>query len=120
MNEDQVIKALAALAHPVRLSVFRALVMAGAQGLTPSVLAERLGVPATALSFHLKELMHAGLVCQERVSRNLFYRAAYDEMHLLLSYLTENCCGGDASDCAVSAAACDPFSNTRIKEGTDV
>ena len=102
MNEDQVIKALAALAHPVRLSVFRALVMAGAQGLTPSVLAERLGVPATALSFDLKELMHAGLVCQERVSRNLFYRAAYDEMHLLLSYLTENCCAG--ADCGQATA----------------
>ena len=103
MNEDQVIKALAALAHPVRLSVFFFLFMAGAQGLTPSVLAERLGVPATALSFHLKELMHAGLVCQERVSRNLFYRAAYDEMHLLLSYLTENCCAG--ADCGQATAS---------------
>lgn len=61
-----------------------------------------LGVPATALSFHLKELMHAGLVCQERVSRNLFYRAAYDEMHLLLSYLTENCCAG--ADCGQATA----------------
>ena len=76
MNEDQVIKSLAALAHPVRLRVFRALVVAGAEGLTPSVLAEQLAVASTALSFHLKELVNAGLVTQERMSRNLIYRAA--------------------------------------------
>lgn len=106
MKEDQVIKALAALAHSVRLRVFRALVVAGAEGLTPSVLAERLGVPSTALSFHLKELMNAGLVCQERVSRNLFYRAAYDEMNGLLGYLTENCCSG--AQCGQATDSCCP------------
>ncbi len=103
MNEDQVIKAFGCTGASRAPECFRALVMAGARGLTPSVLAERLGVPATALSFHLKELMHAGLVCQERVSRNLFYRAAYDEMHLLLSYLTENCCAG--ADCGQATAS---------------
>lgn len=108
MNEDLVIKALAALAHSVRLRVFRALVVAGAPGLTPSALSERLSVPSTALSFHLKELMQAGLVCQERVSRNLFYRAAYDEMNALLSYLTENCCAGADGDTANVAACCTP------------
>ena len=61
MNEEQVIKSLAALAHPVRLRVFRALVVAGTQGLTPSVLVEQLEVAATALSFHLKELVNASL-----------------------------------------------------------
>jgi ArsR family transcriptional regulator len=105
MNENQVIKALAALAHPVRLSVFRALVIAGEGGLTPSVLVERLEVSSTALSFHLKELMHSGLVCQERVSRNLFYRAAYDEMNALIGYLTENCCAG--ADCGQTTNRCD-------------
>jgi len=106
MNEDQVVKALAALAHPVRLKAFRALVVSGPQGLTPGVMQEGLGIPATTLSFHLKELASAGLVTQERASRNLVYRAAYDQMNGLLGYLTANCCAG--ADCAIpiSSAAC--------------
>lgn len=106
MNEDQVVKALAALAHPVRLRVFRALVVSGPQGLTPGVMQEGLGIPATTLSFHLKELASAGLATQERASRNLVYRAAYDRMNGLLGYLTENCCAG--ADCAIpsSSAGC--------------
>lgn len=106
MNEDQVIKSLAALAHPVRLRVFRALVVAGAEGLTPSVLAEQLGVASTALSFHLKELMNAGLVTQERMSRNLIYRADFGQMGAVLSYLTENCCAG--AGCDLNAPGCCP------------
>ena len=106
MNEEQVIKSLAALAHPVRLRVFRALVVAGTQGLTPSVLVEQLEVAATALSFHLKELVNASLVTQERISRNLIYRADFERMTGVLGYLTENCCAGadggqgDAAACA--------------------
>ena len=106
MNEEQVVKALAALAHSVRLQVFRTLVVAGAEGRTPSGMAEQLGVPTTALSFHLKELMAADLVSQERVGRNLFYRAAYDEMNALIGYLTENCCAGP--NCGQPGAACCP------------
>lgn len=106
MNEDQVIKALAALAHPVRLRVFRALVVAGEEGLTPSTLAERLAVASTALSFHLKELVHAGLVSQERMSRNLIYRAGFAQMDGVLAYLTENCCAG--ADCGQTATPCCP------------
>ena len=106
MEEKNVIQALAALAQPVRLQVFRALVVAGPAGLTPGVLAERLEVAPTSLSFHLKELVHAGLVSQERDGRNLIYRAVFEQMNALLGYLTENCCEGEA--CAVdgSAAAC--------------
>jgi len=106
MNEDQVIQSLAALAHAVRLRVFRALVVAGADGLTPSVLAEQLDVAGTALSFHLKELVRAGLVTQERSSRNLIYRAAYAQMDAVLGYLTENCCAG--ADCGQSVGSCCP------------
>jgi len=106
MNEDQVIQSLAALAHAVRLRVFRALVVAGAGGLTPSVLAEQLDVAGTALSFHLKELVRAGLVTQERSSRNLIYRAAYAQMDAVLGYLTENCCAG--ADCGQSVGSCCP------------
>ena len=98
MKEEQIIKSLAALANPVRLRVFRALVVAGAEGLTPSVLAEQLGGAATALSFHLKELAHAGLVTQERISRNLIYRADFGQMGGVLEYLTENCCAGAGCD----------------------
>lgn len=106
MEENEVIKALAALGQPVRLKVFRALVVAGQAGLTPGVLGETLGVPAATLSFHLKELVAAGLVTQERASRNLIYRADYDRMNGLLGYLTENCCQGQ--ECLEPAtASCD-------------
>jgi ArsR family transcriptional regulator, arsenate/arsenite/antimonite-responsive transcriptional repressor len=94
MEETEIIKSLAALAQPLRLRVFRALVVAGQAGLTPGTMAEGLDVPAATLSFHLKELVHAGLVTQERSSRNLIYRAAYERMNSLLAYLTQNCCQG--------------------------
>jgi ArsR family transcriptional regulator, arsenate/arsenite/antimonite-responsive transcriptional repressor len=96
MEEQDVIKALAALAHDVRLRVFRALVVAGPQGLTPGALAEALGVAGTTLSFHLKELSHAGLLTQEREGRHLIYRAAFERMNHLLVYLTAHCCQGSA------------------------
>ncbi|WP_143889763.1 ArsR/SmtB family transcription factor [Tepidimonas alkaliphilus] len=94
MQEAEAVQALAALAQPVRLRAFRALVQAGAEGLTPGALAETLQASPSALSFHLKELLHAGLVTQQRQGRHLIYRAAYDAMDALLSYLTEQCCGG--------------------------
>lgn len=100
-TEKDVVRALAALAHSVRLQVFRALVVAGPAGLTPSTMQEGLAVPAATLSFHLKELMGAGLVTQARDGRFLIYRAAYERMNALLGYLTENCCQG--STCAVDA-----------------
>ena len=103
MEEKEVVQALAALAQPVRLQVFRALVVRGSSGLTPGTMSEALGMPPNTLSFHLKELTHAGLVTQERASRNIIYRAAYDRMNVLLAYLTENCCRG--AGCEVEAAA---------------
>jgi ArsR family transcriptional regulator len=103
MEEQDVVHSLAALAQPVRLQVFRALVVRGATGLTPGTMAEALNIPPNTLSFHLKELTHAGLVTQERASRNIIYRAAFDRMNALLGYLTENCCQG--AECAVEATA---------------
>ena len=94
MEETDVVKSLGALAQPVRLRVFRALVVAGPTGLTPGALAEALDVAATTLSFHLKELAHAGLVSQERDGRHLIYRASFDRMNALLNYLTAHCCQG--------------------------
>jgi ArsR family transcriptional regulator, arsenate/arsenite/antimonite-responsive transcriptional repressor len=91
-----------AFGQPVRLQVFRALVVRGNVGLTPGAMAEGLNIPANTLSFHLKELTHAGLVTQERASRQTIYRAAFDHMNALLGYLTENCCRG--AGCGVPAA----------------
>jgi DNA-binding transcriptional ArsR family regulator len=103
MEEMEIVKSLAALAHPLRLRVFRALVVVGGEGLTPGTISEALAIPAATLSFHLKELMNAGLVTQERASRHLIYRAAYDRMNSLLGYLTQNCCQG--VECLADAAA---------------
>lgn len=102
MDEQHVVNALAALAQPIRLRVYRALVVAGPEGLTPGALSESLAVAPTSLSFHLKELAGAALITQERLGRHLVYRAAYDQMNGLLSYLTEHCCQG--APCAVSPA----------------
>ena len=102
MESTAVIKALAALAQSSRLEVFRSLVVAGEAGLTPGALSEALGVAPNTLSFHLKELVHADLVTQERVGRNLVYRAQYDRMNAVLAYLTQNCCQGQA--CLTEAA----------------
>ncbi|CAJ0683032.1 ArsR family transcriptional regulator [Ralstonia sp. GP73] len=96
MEENDVIRSLAALAHSLRLQVFRMLVVAGPTGMTPGAIAEQLDVPGATLSFHLKELMNAHLVTQERDGRNLIYRAAYDHMDALLGFLTANCCQGEA------------------------
>lgn len=107
MEENEIVRSLAALAHPARLQVFRALVVVGQQGLTPGAMAEGLGVPAATLSFHLKELVHAGLVTQERAGRNLVYRAAYDRMNGVLGYLTAHCCQGqECLDPAAEACNC--------------
>lgn len=106
MNETQAVSALSALAHPQRLRVFRALVVAGLEGLTPSILAERLDVARNTLSFHLKELAHAGLVTAEQQGRNLIYRADFAHMNELLGYLTEHCCQGGVCEANTLSRAC--------------
>ena len=94
MDESTAVKALAALAQGMRLRVFRALVGAGPQGLTPGVLAATLGVSGSTLSFHLKELVNAGLVTQQRNGRHLIYRPELGLMTALTDYLVAHCCGG--------------------------
>lgn len=106
MESRDVVRSLAALAQPVRLQVFRRLVVAGPEGLTPGALVEAIEVPATSLSFHLKELTQAGLVSQERQGRHLIYRAAFGQMNALLGYLTENCCLGEACVASNGAMVC--------------
>ncbi len=95
MTETQVTTALAALAQTQRLRAFRALVVAGKNGLTPSYMAEQLGVAPNTLSFHLKELAHSGLVDVEPRGRQLIYRANFGNMHALLGFLTQECCQGE-------------------------
>lgn len=102
MNEKAAVTALAALAQEARLRVFRALVGAGPEGMTPGALAAMLDIPNSTLSFHLKELVHAGLVSAEREGRNLHYRPALARMNALLAYLTDHCCLGQP--CAPSGA----------------
>ncbi|NDG41729.1 MAG: ArsR family transcriptional regulator [Betaproteobacteria bacterium] len=96
MDEKTAVAALAAIAQGMRLRIFRALVGAGPQGLTPGTLSAMLDVPASTLSFHLKELMHANLVTQQRDGRSLIYRPALAQMDALLQYLSAHCCGGVA------------------------
>jgi len=102
MTEDQAIVALAALAQQARLRCFRALVGAGPAGLTPGALAESLGISPSTLSFHLKELTHAGLVEPTRAGRHLIYRPSIERMNALLAYLSAHCCQG--AGCGVTGA----------------
>ena len=105
MDENKAVAALAALAQGMRLRIFRALVGAGPQGLTPGALSATLDVPASTLSFHLKELMQAGLVTQQRDGRHLIYRPAIEQMNDLLAYLVAHCCQGSvAGSCAVASS----------------
>ena len=106
MNRTEALTALGALAHPIRLDAFRALVVAGPEGLTPGALTEMLDIAYAKLGFHLKDLAEAGLVTSEQSGRHVIYRAAYPRMDALLRFLTENCCAG--AECAVqpSTAAC--------------
>lgn len=94
---------LAALAQETRLAVFRTLVQAGPEGLNPGALGEKLGTAQATLSFHLKELKHAGLIQARQESRFIFYSADFAAMNELLAFLTENCCGGDAGGCDLSS-----------------
>jgi DNA-binding transcriptional ArsR family regulator len=107
MDEKAAVAALSALAQGMRLRVFRALVGAGPQGLTPGVLAATLDVSASTLSFHLKELMHAGLVTQERDGRHLIYRPALAAMNELLEYLVAHCCGGEPCEASPATGCVD-------------
>jgi len=104
MDSDHTVIALAALAQETRLALYRLLVVEGPAGLPAGAIAERLAVAPSSLSFHLQQLLHAGLVTQRRHGRQLIYAAEYDTMNGLLAYLTENCCGRSES----CAPFCEP------------
>jgi ArsR family transcriptional regulator len=110
MEQTDAVAALAALAQENRLDVFRLLVQAGPRGLAAGAVAEKLSIAPNTLSFHLDRLRTAGLIGVKREGRSLIYAARYERMNALLTYLTENCCGG-ASECAPTA--CPPKSSAR-------
>ncbi|MET3106367.1 ArsR family transcriptional regulator [Oxalobacteraceae bacterium GrIS 2.11] len=95
MQTNQVIAALAALAQETRLAVFRLLVQAGPEGMAATKISEQVGIPASSLSFHLKEMLHAELVTSRQESRFVIYSANFETMSGLIGFLTENCCGGN-------------------------
>src|SRR5258708_16945767 len=97
MKTKQAIAALGALAQETRLAAFRLLVQAGPDGLPAGEIAEKLGLPASSLSFHLAQLTQAGMVVQLRAGRSLIYSIDFQSMNGLMAYLTENCCGGSSS-----------------------
>lgn len=98
-SEEQAVRALSALAQATRLRIFRALVIAGTDGLAAGALATSLDIAPSALSFHLKELTHADLIDARQDGRFVIYTACYAEMNALLAYLTENCCQGSGNSC---------------------
>lgn len=102
MRTKEAIDALGALAQDTRLGIYRLLVQKGPDGLSAGAIAQKLDVPASSLSFHLHQLMHAGLIDQARESRQLFYAANFERMNALVAYLTQNCCGLGAGACAPS------------------
>ena len=106
MDAPKAIAALSALAHDTRLSLFRLLVKRGPDGEAAGVLAEKLGIIPSSLTFHLQQLVHAGLITQRRSSRHVIYAANFATMNGLLSYLSENCCAESAAAECVPAAGC--------------
>jgi DNA-binding transcriptional ArsR family regulator len=101
MDSDRAVHALAALAHETRLALFRMLVERGPEGLSAGLIAERLGVPPSSLTFHVQHLHRAGLITQRRLSRQIIYAADFTAMNALVGFLTENCCGLGAAGCRV-------------------
>jgi ArsR family transcriptional regulator, arsenate/arsenite/antimonite-responsive transcriptional repressor len=99
MKNNRAVEALAALAHEHRLNVYRLLVEAGPEGLNAGTIAARLKLPPSSLTFHLQQLHRAGLLTQQRNSRQLIYAADFSAMNALVGYLTENCCAGSTASC---------------------
>ena len=103
MDAKTAVDALGALAHDHRLAIYRMLVECGPNGLPAGIIAERLAVPPSSLTFHLQHLLRAGLLTQRRISRQLIYAADFEAMNALVGFLTENCCGLGSGACVPAA-----------------
>jgi DNA-binding transcriptional ArsR family regulator len=99
MQSPEAVEALGALAHEHRLSIYRLLVERGPDGMAAGVIAERVGIAPSSLTFHLQNLQRAGLIVSRRLSRQLIYAADFARMNALVRFLTENCCAGGEHAC---------------------
>jgi len=122
MKVTEVVSALAALAQETRLAVFRLLVQAGPPGLAAGRISDKLKVPGATLSFHLKELAHAGLVSSRQDKQFIYYSVDFERMAALMTYLTQNCCQGMPEKClnvvetALGRCCPPPSKPTKAKE----
>ena len=114
MEMNDAVRSLSALAAASRLSVFRLLVQAGSDGMPAGRISEATGIAPSSLSFHLKELTHAGLARSRQEGRFVIYTANYETMNALLGYLTDNCCEGQP--CLPAMPRCVPEAKPRINE----
>ena len=115
MHIQSAVTQLSSIAQEARLEIFRLLVQAGVEGLPAGSIGERLKIPPSTLSFHLKELSRAGMITSRQVSRFIYYSANYQAMNALLAYLTENCCAG-VNECCPDVTSCDPGKNPEPTE----
>ncbi len=111
MKIKAAVQSLAALAQETRLAIFRLLVEAGPEGMNAGAIAEAVGVPAATLSFHVAQLVRAGLVTSRQESRFIFYAANFPAMDDLIAYLTDNCCQG--GQCLPKSAAANSIARRR-------
>ncbi|WP_449427182.1 ArsR/SmtB family transcription factor [Rhodanobacter umsongensis] len=112
MQTKQALAILSALAQESRLAVYRLLIEHAPNGLAASVIAEKLGLANATLSFHLKELSHAGLVTSEPSGRFIYYAPVIEAMNDLIGYLTDHCCSQSDSSCEVAGGSCEPRTAT--------
>jgi ArsR family transcriptional regulator len=112
MKIAAVISALGALAHEHRLAIYRLLVERGPEGLSAGAIGHRVGLLPSSLTFHLQNLQRAGLITQERVSRQLFYSVDFEVMNGLVGYLTENCCRDGSAECCAPDQGAKPLKRT--------
>ena len=99
MTEEEAIVAFSALAHPLRMRVYRLLMEIGPDGLPAGEVAQRLDSPPSTLSPHLAQLERAGLVRTRRERQRIYYAVSVDGTRAVMNFLVEDCCGGRPELC---------------------
>lgn len=115
MDDTDTLIALAALSQATRLQTFRLLVSREPEGIPAGEIARLIGVPQNTMSAHLTVLAHAGLVCGERQSRSIIYRADLARFRSLMLYLLKDCCGGSPDICAPLIADLTPCCSAKVE-----
>src|SRR6185503_18279891 len=113
METTHAVAALGALAHEIRLAIYRHLVEQGPDGLSAGAIGEAVGLVPSSLTFHLQNLHRTGLIVQRRESRSLIYSVDFDAMNALIGYLTENCCTRSSRSCATE---CEPAPKSKVNK----